>query len=48
MVDNQNGAKQLAQAQENITFEKLTPTTLSFDEMRGYNEALDFVFKEED
>ena len=48
MVDNQNGAKQLAQAQENITFEKLTPTTLSPDEMRGYNEALDFVFKEED
>ena len=48
MVDNQNGAKQLAQAQENITFEKLTPTTLSSDEMIGYNEALDFVFKEED
>ncbi|MFQ0993402.1 YobI family P-loop NTPase, partial [Gilliamella apicola] len=48
MVDNQNGAKQLAQAQENITFEKLTPTTLSPDEMIGYNEALDFVFKEED
>ena len=48
MVDNQNGAKQLAQAQENITFEKLTPTTLSPDEMRGYNEALDFIFKEED
>ena len=48
MVDNQNGAKQLAQAQENITFEKLTPTTLSSDEMIGYNEALDFIFKEED
>lgn len=48
MEDNQNGAKQLAQAQENITFEKLTPTTLSSDEMIGYNEALDFVFKEED
>ena len=48
MVDNQNGAKQLAQEQENITFEKLTPTTLSPDEMRGYNEALDFIFKEED
>ena len=48
MVDNQNGAKQLAQAQENITFEKLTPTTLSPDEMIGYNEALDFIFKEED
>ncbi|OTQ24889.1 hypothetical protein B6D04_04330 [Gilliamella apicola] len=48
MEDNQNGAKQLAQEQENITFEKLTPTTLSPDEMRGYNEALDFVFKEED
>ncbi|MFQ1054585.1 hypothetical protein ACFX2V_05965 [Gilliamella apicola] len=48
MVDNQNGAKQLAQAQENITFEKLTPTTLSLDEMIGYNEALDFIFKEED
>ncbi len=47
MEDNQNGAKQIAQ-QENITFEKLTPTTLSSDEMRGYNEALDFVFKEED
>ena len=48
MEDNQNGAKQLAQEQENITFEKLTPTTLSSDEMIGYNEALDFVFKEED
>ena len=48
MVDNQNGAKQLAQEQENITFEKLTPTTLSSDEMIGYNEALDFIFKEED
>ena len=48
MVDNQNGAKQLAQAQENITFEKLTPTTLSPDEMIGYNEALDFIFKEDD
>ena len=48
MVDNQNGAKQLAQAQENIIFEKLTPTTLSPDEMIGYNEALDFIFKEED
>ena len=48
MVDNQNGAKQLAQAQENITFEKLTPTTLSSDEMIGYNEALDFIFKEDD
>ena len=48
MEDNQNGAKQLAQEQENITFEKLTPTTLSPDEMRGYNEALDFVFKEKD
>ena len=48
MEDNQNGAKQLAQAQENITFEKLTPTTLSPDEMIGYNEALDFIFKEED
>lgn len=48
MVDNQNGAKQLAQAQENITFEKLTPTTLSPDEMIGYNESLDFIFKEED
>lgn len=48
MVDNKNGAKQLAQAQENITFEKLTPTTLSPDEMIGYNEALDFIFKEED
>ena len=48
MVDNQNGAKQLAQEQENITFEKLTPTTLSSDEMIGYNQALDFIFKEED
>ena len=48
MEDNQNGAKQLAQAQENITFEKLTPTTLSSDEMIGYNEALDFIFKEDD
>lgn len=48
MEDNQNGAKQLAQEQENITFEKLTPTTLSPDEMIGYNEALDFIFKEED
>ncbi|OTP81933.1 hypothetical protein [Gilliamella apicola] len=48
MEDNQNGAKQLAQEQENITFEKLTPTTLSFDEMRGYNEAIDFIFKEKD
>ena len=48
MVDNQNGAKQLAQEQENITFEKLTPTTLSSDEMIGYNEALDFIFKEDD
>lgn len=48
MEDNQNGAKQLAQEQENITFEKLTPTTLSPDEMRGYNEALDFIFKEDD
>ena len=48
MEDNQNGAKQLAQEQENITFEKLTPTTLSSDEMIGYNEALDFIFKEED
>ena len=47
MEDNQNGAKQIAQ-QENITFEKLTPTTLSADEMIGYNEALDFVFKEDD
>ena len=48
MEDNQNGAKQLAQEQENITFEKLTPTTLSPDEMIGYNEALDFIFKEDD
>ena len=48
MEDNQNGAKQLAQEQENITFEKLTPTTLSSDEMIGYNEALDFIFKEDD
>ena len=47
MEDNQNGAKQIAQ-QGNITFEKLTPTTLSADEMIGYNEALDFVFKEDD
>lgn len=43
MENNQNG-----ESQDNLTFEKLTPTHLSNDEMKGYTEALDFVFKEDD
>ena len=49
MEDNQIGARQPTNRdQSNLTFQKLTPITLSDDEMIGYNEALDFVFKEED
>ncbi len=49
MEDNQIGARQPTNRdQSNLTFQKLTPITLSDDEMTGYNEALDFVFKEED
>ena len=49
MEDNQIGARQPTNRdQRSLTFQKLTPITLSDDEMRGYNEALDFVFKEDD
>ena len=49
MEDNQIGARQpINRDQRSLTFQKLTPITLSDDEMRGYNEALDFVFKEDD
>lgn len=44
MEDNQIGARQpINRDQRSLTFQKLTPITLSDDEMRGYNEALDFV-----
>lgn len=45
MEHSQNEAEALEQ---NATFEKLTPTFLSDDEMQGYRQALDFVFQEND
>jgi hypothetical protein len=36
------------ESEESITFEKLTPTCLSDDEMQGYSQALDFIFQEND
>lgn len=43
MENIQNG-----ESQDKLTFEKLTPTHLSNDEMKGYTESLDFVFQEDD
>lgn len=49
MEDNQNKKEPLApESQNKFTFEKLTPTLLSDDEMQGYTEALDFAFQEQD
>jgi hypothetical protein len=35
-------------SKQKLIFEKLTPTLLSDDDMQGYTEALNFVFKEDD
>jgi hypothetical protein len=49
MTNNQSGAQSSSQeSQKKLTFEKLTPTHLSDDEMQGYTQALDFVFQEYD
>lgn len=49
MEDNQNKKEPLAPDSPNkFTFEKLTPTLLSDDEMQGYTQALDFAFQEHD
>ncbi|WP_085247108.1 YobI family P-loop NTPase [Gilliamella mensalis] len=49
MANNQSGAQSSSQeSQKKLTFEKLTPTHLSDDEMHGYTQALDFVFQEDD
>ncbi|MWP62810.1 YobI family P-loop NTPase [Gilliamella sp. Pas-s25] len=49
MANNQSGAQSSSQeSQKKLTFEKLTPTHLSDDEMQGYTQALDFVFQEDD
>ncbi|WP_392559456.1 YobI family P-loop NTPase [Orbus mooreae] len=49
MENSPKGSEQVAQEpQDKLTFEKLTPTHLTDEEMKGYTEALDFVFKEDD
>lgn len=49
MEDNQNKKEPLdPESQNKFTFEKLTPTLLSDDEMQGYTQALDFAFQEHD
>jgi len=49
MENNQNGESQSTEEpQDKLTFEKLTPTHLPDKEMKGYTEALDFVFEERD
>lgn len=49
MENNPKGSEQVAQEpQDKLTFEKLTPTHLSNEDMKGYTDALDFVFQEND
>lgn len=47
-VKNHDKEYRMEDNQNKFTFEKLTPTLLSDDEMQGYTEALDFAFQEQD
>jgi hypothetical protein len=46
--DSQSNDSQNEESPNELTFEKLTPTDQLGNEMQGYTQALDFIFKEDD